>query len=216
MAVATHIKQTRPALSEGPIDWRMDIELHGHPGNGHSPEGDTGRNSNGRLRFALRRPGGVTERPSTEALLLRELIEHVIELRKRVECLENRLPPHHVGSACDADVETESTRELRDDMDEAAGAHEPGTAREDNGSCLADLPRGPLSIDVVAAALGKTARTIRGWCQIGKYCLPCHKEGGRWHCYRDELLAWHPEYERQSRRDAKSAQAKRRRTKNGR
>ena len=65
------------------------------------------------------------------------------------------------------------------------------------------------------AALGKTVRTLRGWCQVEKYEIPAHKEAGHWRFYRDELVAWYADYEAISRRAAKRAQAKRRKTKHG-
>lgn len=210
MVLATHIQPTDRALSASPIDWRMDIELHGASGKGRSPGGYP----TDRLPFGASQPRDEVEVPSAASLLVRELLQHIHDLRERVEILEGRVPS--IGRADPVpDLESGPTQHEFDDLDDIADAETPGTAQDDGGTRLADLPRGPLSIDAVATVLGKTVRTIRGWCQIEKYDIPCHKEGGRWHFYRDELLAWYADYEGISRRDAKCAQAKRRMRKHG-
>jgi hypothetical protein len=216
MAVATHIQPIRRTLSASPIDWRMDIELHGDSDAGRSPDGFGSPNSTGRLRFGSNQPCDETVTSSTTGLLVRELLQQVNDLGVRVEYLENRLSsPHQAGPAFDTEVEPEPTHDEFDDLDEVAGAEPSLTGQEDGGPRLTDLPRGPLSIDVVAKAIGKTVRTLRGWCQIEKYEIPAHKEAGHWRFYRDELVTWHADYEAISRRDAKRAQAKRRKTKHG-
>ncbi len=194
----------------------MDIELHRDSDAGRSPDGFGSQNSTGRLRFGLSQPRDDTGGPSTEALRARGLLRHINDLRARIECLENRLSsPHQAGPAFDTDVEPEPVQDAFDDPGEVANAEPPHTEPEDGGPNLSDLPRGPLSIEVVATALSKTPRTIRGWCQIEKYEIPAHKEAGHWRFYRDELMAWYLDYEAISRRDAKRAQARRRRTKHG-
>jgi len=153
---------------------------------------------------------------ATDAIPAWELQRRINDLTARIECLENQLPsPHRAELAFDTDAEPEPARDALDDPGDVADAEPPHTEPEGGGPNLSGLPRGPLSIEVVATALGKTARTIRGWSQVAKYGIPCHKEGGRWHYYRDELMAWYSDYEAISRRDAKRAQARRRRTKHG-
>lgn len=216
MVATTHIQRTRPTLSEGPIDWRMDIELRKGGDNGHSSGGFGLRDSTGRLRFGFNQPCDGTAKPYTESPLVPGLLQQINDLRARVECLEDRLPsPHRAEPAFEADVEPERTQDEFDDPDEVADGEPLPTEQADGGPNLTDLPRGPLSIDIVATALGKTSRTIRGWCQIEKYEIPAHKEAGQWRFYKDELVAWHADYEAISRRDTKRAQAKRRKTKHG-
>lgn len=216
MANATHILHTRPTLSESPIDWRMDIQLHEDTDHGHSSEGLGLRNVADRFRLRLSQPCNDIGEPALEALHARELLQRIHDLTARVEHLEALIPlPSHAVPAFDADVEAEPSQDVFDDPDEIAGVEAPHSELKDGGMRLNDLPRGPLSIDVVARALGKTARTIRGWCQVEKYEIPAHKEAGHWRFYKDELLAWHEDYEAISRRDGKRAQAKRRKTKHG-
>ena len=216
MAVATHIQPTCPTLSESPIDWRMNFELHEGRDNGHSSDGFGSHNSNGRLRFRWSPPQGDTANAATESSPVRELLRRINDLTARIECLEKRLPTHHLtGPVLDADAERAPTQDEFDDPNDVADTEPEQVGREDGGLILADLPRGPLSIDVVAAALGKTVRTLRGWYQVEKYEIPAHKEAGHWRFYRDELMAWYADYEAISRRDAKRAQAKRRKTKHG-
>lgn len=154
-----------------------------------------------------------------------ELLRQVGELRRRIEVLEGRGPVGRPLSACPGEpwhaddesppygVETSAPDPPTPDEDGSDDEVQPAT--EGDGVALRSLPHGPIKIDLAAKALGKGVRTLRGWCQDGRYDIPCHREGGRWHFFRDELEAWQPEYREKSRRDAKRAQAKRRRTKNG-
>ncbi len=216
MVASTHIQPMRPQLSESPIDWRMDIELHSGGDNGYSSGGFGSTNSNGPLRLRLRQPCDDAVDSSTTDLLVRELLHRINDLQARIECLEIRQQTsQRTEPNFDADVEAEPAQDGFDDPDEVVGAEPSHYEEQDGGTRLNDLPRGPLAIDVVATALGKTVRTLRGWCQVEKYEIPAHKEAGYWRFYRDELLAWHVDYERVSRRDAKRAQAKRRKTKHG-
>ncbi len=162
---------------------------------------------------------------SADAQLIRELCDRVKDLQTRIEILESRVVLAEKvgpGAVSTGDGRHEPSQHTFGDPDETdstagrnAGAEALPTEEHHGGSRLTDLPCGPLTIEVLAAALGKRTRTLRGWCQIGKYDVPCHKEGGLWHFYRDEIEAWFPEYEAKSRRDSKRTQAKRRRTKNG-
>lgn len=153
-----------------------------------------------------------------------ELLHQMGELRRRIEVLEGCW---HTELPHSAEVEKPlRANECSPSYDGASG-HHPNTPDEDgrgeaatlreqrDGITLTDLPNGPVKIDLAARALGRTPRTLRGWCQVKKYDLPCHKEAGRWHFYRDELEAWYSDYEAKSQRDSKRAQARRRRTKNG-
>jgi len=214
MVASTHIQPTHPTLSESPIDSRMDIELNSSSDNGYSSGGFGSRDSVGALRFRLSQPCDEVVDSSATGQLIRELQQHINDLQARIECLEDRLPSrHHAVPAFNTNVEPDLMHDVFDDPDEVVGA-EP-TAPEYSGQKLSDLPRGPLSIDVVATALGKKVRTIRGWCQVEKYEIPAHKEAGYWCFYRDELVVWYADFETISRRDAKRAQAKRRKTKHG-
>ena len=213
MVAAMLNQRTRPTLSESPIDWRMDIQLHQGGDNGYSSDG---RSSAGRFRFRLGQPRDNTGEHATEAAPAWELQRRINDLTARIEYLENRLPsPQRAELAFDADVEPEPVQDAFDDPGDVADAEPPPTEPEGDGPNLSDLPRGPLSIEVVARTLCKTARTIRGWCQVEKYEIPAHKEAGNWRFYRDELMAWYVDYEAISRRDAKRAQTRRRKTKHG-
>jgi hypothetical protein len=189
-------------------------------------------------RFQDRSEGWTPETddvPSSVQTIVCELLHQMGDLRRRLEVLEarereeswpaaspeytprdNRHGPHR-----DSDMHMPGPRPAQDEEDDgddvpvAADEDSPAVSGTCEGIALKDLPGGPLPLDAAAKVLGKTPRTLRGWCQIAKYNIPCHREGGRWHFYRDELVAWHEEYESISRRDAKRAQAKRRRTRNG-
>jgi len=214
MVASMHIQSTNPTLSECPIDWRMDIGLHEVGDNGYSSDGFGSQDSIGHSRFRLIQPCDDAVDSSATGQLVRELQQQINDLQMRIECLEDRLlSPHHAVPAFDTDGELRPTLDEFNDSDDVAGA-EP-TASEYSGQDLNDLPHGPLSIDIVATALGKTKRTIRGWCQIEKYEIPAHKEAGHWRFYRDELMVWYADYEAISRRNAKRAQAKRRKMKHG-
>ena len=194
----------------------MNIERHEGGNNGYSSDELGLRNSAGPLRLRLSQPRGETVDSSTTDLLVRELLHRINDLQARIECLEIRQQAsQRTEPNFDAELEVEATQDEFDDPDEVVGAEPTHYEQQDGSTRLNDLPRGPLSIDIVATALGKTVRTIRGWCQVLKYEIPAHKEAGYWRFYKDELMAWHADYERVSRRDAKRAQAKRRRTKHG-
>ncbi len=202
----------------------MDFGLDRPSRNGRSSNGHRAHPSHGRVRNTFDRPDRDTAQ-SADARLIRELCDHVNDLKKRIEILESRVALAEKvgpGAVSTGDGRHKPSQHTFGDPDETdptagrnAGPEAPPTEEPHGGSRLTDLPCGPLTIQVVAAALGKTVRTLRAWCQAGKYDFPCHKEGGLWHFYRDEIEAWFPEYEAKSRRDSKRTQAKRRRTKNG-
>ena len=189
-------------------------------------------------RFQDRSEGWTPETddvPSSVQTIVCELLHQMGDLRRRMEVLEARkgeeswpaagpeFTPRDNGHGPhrDSDMHMPGPRPAQDEEDDgddgpvAADEDSPAVSGTCEGIALKNLPGGPLPLDAAAKALGKTPRTLRGWCQVGKYDIPCHREGGRWHFYRDELAAWYTEYEAISRRDAKRAQAKRRRTRNG-
>ena len=194
----------------------MDIELNSSRDN-ECPSGGFGStNSNIPLRLRLSQPSDETVDSSATSQLVRELQQRINDLQTRIECLEDRLlSPHRTEPAFDTNEEPQPTLDAFDDSDDVTGAQPSPVERENCCGRLDDLPRGPLSIDVVATALGKKVRTIRGWCQVEKYGIPTHKEAGHWRFYRDELMVWYADYEAISRHNAKRAQAKRRKTKHG-
>ena len=188
------------------------------------------------LRFQDRSEGRTPETddvPSRVQTIVCELLHQMGDLRRRVEVLEARereeswpaagseYTPRDNGPGPHRDSDMHmpgpyvAGEDGSDGVPVAADEDSPAVREMYEGLALKDLPGGPVPLDAAAKALGKTPRTLRGWCQVGKYNIPCHREGGRWHFYRDELVAWQAEYEAISRRDAKRAQAKRRRTKNG-
>jgi len=179
-------------------------------------------------RSESRTPCETDDVPLSVQTIVCELLRQMGDLRRRMEVLEERKGEESWPAVGSEDTPRDSGRVPHRDIDihpagEDGGDDVPVAADEDSpavggtyeGIALKDLPGGPVPLDATAKALGKTPRTLRGWCQVGKYDIPCHREGGRWHFYRDELAAWHAEYEAISRRDAKRAQAKRRRTRNG-
>ena len=215
----------RRVSADGPIDWRMEFGLDRPSRNGRSSNGHRPHPPHDRVRDTFYRPHGDAAARAADARLVRELLDRVNELKTRIEILENRVALAErvgPGAVSTGDGRHEPSQHTFGDLDETeptagrnTGAEALPTEEHHGGSRLTDLPCGPLTIEVVAAALAKKTRTVRGWCQIGKYDFPCHKEGGRWHFYRDEIEVWFPEYETKSRRDSKRAQARRRRTKNG-
>jgi len=216
MVASTHIQSTNPTLSEHPIDWRMDFKLCNGSDNEYSPGGFGSTNINGPLRLRLSQPRDDAVGASATGQLVGELLQRINDLQARIECLEDRLPsPHDDMRAFDPNEEPQPTLDAFDELNDGASAQPSPVERENCCGRLDDLPRGPLSIDVVAKALCKTVRTIRGWCQVEKYGIPTHKEAGYWRFYRDELMVWYADYEAISRRNAKRAQAKRRKTKHG-
>jgi len=175
-----------------------------------------------------RTPRETDDVPSSVQTIVCELLHQMGDLRRRLDVLEAREREESWPAAGPEDTPRDSGRVPHRDINihpagEDGGDDVPVAADEDSpaiggtyeGLALKNLPGGPVPLDAAARVLGKTPRTLRGWCQVGKYNVPCHREGGRWHFYRDELAAWHAEYEAISRRDAKRAQAKRRRTRNG-
>ncbi len=145
----------------------------------------------------------------------RELLHQIAELRRRIDVLEAE--PSLPGDSLETRYDDESPScgiEVAE-LDPSVPAEDQKVTTTAEGNGIAGLPNGPIQINAVATAFGRGVRTLRGWCQVGKYDIPCHKEGGRWHFFRDELEAWHPEYREKSRRDTTRAQAKRRKTKNG-
>ena len=160
MVAAMPNQRLRPQLSDSPIDWRMDIELHEGGNNGHLSDRFDSRNSAGPLRFRLSQPCDEAVDFATTVLLVRELQQRINALMARVECLENRLPtPHLTGQVLDADAERTPTQDEFEDPNDVADTEPEQVGRDDGGLILADLARGPLAIDVVAAALGKPCRS---------------------------------------------------------
>jgi hypothetical protein len=180
------------------------------------------------------RSEGRTPRETDDGVqtIVCELLHQLGDLRRRIDVLEARGceesspaglqgTPRDNGRGPRRDIDIHAAGEDGSDdvpdpdaTDDDRAGDVPAVRGTCEGIALKDLPGGPVPLDAAAKALGKTPRTLRGWCQVGKYNVPCHREGGRWHFYRDELAAWHAEYEAISRRDAKRAQAKRRRTRN--
>jgi len=212
---------------QGSLRIRRDPRFGGGPGVSCESTHQVGRRFPDRSEG--RPPRETDDVPSSVQTIVCELLHQMGDLRRRVEVLETREregasladpedTPRDNGRGPGRDISIHPAGEDGgDDVPDPDAADEdsPAVGGTYEGIALKDLPGGPVPLDAAARALGRTPRTLRGWCQVAKYNIPCHREGGRWHFYRDELAAWREEYEAISRRDAKRAQAKRRRTKNG-